>query len=279
MHKFKEEVTAALAAAWWQRGDVLQERFVSRGSLQEGEGARRRLTREVVQAWARTQAFLLKGEKTEDQVRILVTHIVLRPESALKPGNTFSERTRAFLISAPAATPREARELRAVPLQFLCCLLDTLPELGPTLLSHFSEALERLWLCSLVEQNYAETRHVQSQFARLLAAATLQHATPAAPVLTALGLLPNEMLTSRDSFQRMDVLNSLTDSLATQLGGRQNTERGALERTERLLRAACAQMLHCSTELHRASQARYIYISYIYIYIYMYIYIYIYICI
>ena len=96
--------------------------------------------------------------------------------------------------------------------------------LGPTLLSHFSEDLERLWLCSMVEPAYSESRHGQRQLSRLLLSATLQHAAPAAPVLTALGLLPPEMLASRAAFQRIDVLHRIIDTLAAQLGSGQDAK-------------------------------------------------------
>ena len=74
----------------------------------QDEGTRRRLARDVIQTWAKTQAFLLRGLTHEAGVRLLAKHRegLLRPDYAVR------------VAEALRSAPREARELRAVPLHF-----------------------------------------------------------------------------------------------------------------------------------------------------------------
>lgn len=244
MDKFRRECTEVLTSVW-RGGEVLHERFTSRWrSRPDDESGRRRLIRDVVRTWARMQAFLLKGMPQEARLRALDRH---------KEGLLKEEALIRFTDVKTLATHRELRELRMVPMQFFCCLLEIDPDLSSTVLRHFSAAIERLWLAAMVEPACLESRYGQRQFTRVLLSAVTKHAEPTAPILMALRAVPNELLAGRESFQRIDVLTTVLGDVASQLGPHPAKE--VLARMERLLRFVCAQLYRCNMEFPRARSA------------------------
>jgi hypothetical protein len=138
-------------------------------------------------------------------------------------------------------------------MQFFCCLLKVDPELAPTVLRHFSEAMERLWLAAMIEPACLDSRYGQRQFTHVLRATIMKHAVPTAPVLMVLAAIPSELLANTDSFQRIDLLTVVVGDMARQLGPHPPKE--ALARMELLLHFACKQLHFCNLEFSRAWSA------------------------